>query len=105
LGDPARQRNSLFKTTDGGRPDALNAPPGSTTGRIGVDLCRRSLHLYLCRATHAGHRWPADASAAGQRSIVGAGVYRSDDAGASWRISPGMGRGGTCGWIRPDPRH
>ena len=61
----------------------------------------------------ARSRSPGERDAYGrplQRGIVGAEVYRSDDAGASWRkvSPPGMERfGGTYGWvfgqIRVDP--
>jgi photosystem II stability/assembly factor-like uncharacterized protein len=91
-------------------------PDTNLTGRIGIDLCRtKPATLYAYVDNHA----PGAEAKAGeldsygrprQRGIVGAEVYRSDDAGANWRkvSPPGMERfGGTYGWvfgqIRVDP--
>ncbi|MEN6560987.1 MAG: hypothetical protein ABFD52_09455 [Acidobacteriota bacterium] len=111
--------DGLFKTTDGGRtwkPINNGLPDTAFTGRIGIDLCRtRPSTLYAYVDNHTpGTEPPAGArDAYGRplgRGIVGAEVYRSDDAGASWRkvSPPGMDRfGGTYGWvfgqIRVDP--
>jgi photosystem II stability/assembly factor-like uncharacterized protein len=111
--------DGLFKTTDGGKTwTAINngLPDTNFTGRIGIDLCRtKPSTLYAYVDNHA----PGIEAKAGeldsygrprQRGIVGAEVYRSDDAAASWRkvSPPGMDRfGGTYGWvfgqIRVDP--
>ncbi len=111
--------DGLFKTTDGGQtwtPIDKGLPDTSFTGRIGLDLCRtKPATLYAYVDNHT----PGDEPPAGQRDsygrplqrgIVGAEVYRSDDAGANWRKvnTAKMDRfGGTYGWvfgqIRVDP--
>jgi len=111
--------DGLLKTTDGGRtwtPIDNGLPPTEFTGRIGIDLCRTkptTLYAYVDNHTPGAEPRPGERDSYGrprQRGIVGAEVYRSDDAGASWRkvSPPGMERfGGTYGWvfgqIRVDP--
>ncbi|MBN2265547.1 MAG: hypothetical protein JW775_07025 [Candidatus Aminicenantes bacterium] len=111
--------DSLFKTTDGGgtwTPINEGLPDTAFTGRIGIDLCRTkptTLYAYVDNHTPGVEPKPGELDSYGrprQRGIVGAEVYRSDDAGASWRkvSPPGMERyGGTYGWvfgqIRVDP--
>ena len=111
--------DGLYKTTDGGKtwtPINSGLPDTSLTGRIGIDLCRTKPTTSTPTSTTtlpAPSPSPGEKDAYGrplQRGIVGAEVYRSDDAGASWRkVSPaGMERfGGTYGWvfgqIRVDP--
>ena len=111
--------DGLFKTTDGGKtwtPINAGLPDTNFTGRIGIDLCRTkpaTLYAYVDNHTPGAEPKPGERDSYGrplQRGIVGAEVYRSDDAGASWRkvSPPGMERfGGTYGWvfgqIRVDP--
>ena len=111
--------DGLFKTTDGGKtwtPINAGLPDTNFTGRIGIDLCRTkpaTLYAYVDNHTPGAEPKPGELDSYGrplQRGIVGAEVYRSDDAGASWRkvSPPGMERfGGTYGWvfaqIRVDP--
>ncbi|HPW17002.1 MAG TPA: hypothetical protein PLP83_01330 [Candidatus Aminicenantes bacterium] len=111
--------DGLYKTTDGGRtwtPINNGLPDTAATGRIGIDLCRTkpsTLYAYVDNHTPGVEPKPGERDAYGrpkQRGIVGAEVYRSDDAGASWRkVSPGgmENFGGTYGWvfgqIRVDP--
>jgi photosystem II stability/assembly factor-like uncharacterized protein len=111
--------DGLFKTTDGGKtwtPIATGLPDTATTGRIGIDLCRTkpsTLYAYVDNHAPGAEPKPGEKDAYGrpaQRGIIGAEVYRSDDAGATWRkvSPPGMDRfGGTYGWvfgqIRVDP--
>jgi len=111
--------DGLFKTTDGGKtwtPIDSGLPDTNATGRIGIDLCRTkpaTLYAYVDNHMPGVEPKPGQRDAYGrplQRGIVGAEVYRSDDAGAGWRkvSPPGMDRfGGTYGWvfgqIRVDP--
>ena len=111
--------DGLFKTTDGGKtwtPINAGLPDTALTGRIGLDLCRTkpsTLYAYVDNHAPGAEPKPGEKDAYGrplQRGIIGAEVYRSDDAGASWRTvsPPGMDRfGGTYGWvfgqIRVDP--
>jgi photosystem II stability/assembly factor-like uncharacterized protein len=111
--------DGLYKTTDGGKtwtPINTGLPDTATTGRIGIDLCRTkpaTIYAYVDNHAPGTEAKPGEVDSYGrprQRGIVGAEVYRSDDAGASWRkvSPPGMDRfGGTYGWvfaqIRVDP--
>jgi photosystem II stability/assembly factor-like uncharacterized protein len=111
--------DGLFKTTDGGKtwtPINTGLPDTAFTGRIGIDLCRTkpsTLYAYVDNHTPGAEPKPGQLDSYGRplgRGIVGAEVYRSDDAGATWRkvSPPGMDRfGGTYGWvfgqIRVDP--
>jgi photosystem II stability/assembly factor-like uncharacterized protein len=111
--------DGLYKTTDGGKtwtPINSGLPDTNFTGRIGLDLCRTkpsTIYAYVDNHTPGVEPKPGEKDSYGrprQRGIVGAEVYRSDDAGASWRkvSPPGMERfGGTYGWvfaqIRVDP--
>jgi photosystem II stability/assembly factor-like uncharacterized protein len=111
--------DGLFKTTDGGKTwTTINSglPDTNFTGRIGIDLCRTKpsvIYAYVDNHTPGAEPRAGDRDSYGrprQRGIVGAEIYRSDDAGASWRkvSPPGMERfGGTYGWvfgqIRVDP--
>jgi photosystem II stability/assembly factor-like uncharacterized protein len=111
--------DGLYKTTDGGQtwtPINTGLPDTAHTGRVGIDLCRTkpaTLYAYVDNHAPGAEPKPGEVDSYGrprQRGIVGAEVYRSDDAGASWRkvSPPGMDRfGGTYGWvfgqIRVDP--
>jgi photosystem II stability/assembly factor-like uncharacterized protein len=111
--------DGLYKTTNGGQtwtPINNGLPDTNFTGRIGIDLCRTkpsTLYAYVDNHTPGVEPKPGERDSYGrprQRGIVGAEVYRSDDAGANWRkvSPPGMERyGGTYGWvfgqIRVDP--
>jgi photosystem II stability/assembly factor-like uncharacterized protein len=111
--------DGLYKTTDGGKtwtPINNGLPDTNFTGRIGIDLCRTkpsTIYAYVDNHTPGVEPKAGERDSYGrprQRGIVGAEVYRSDDAGANWRkvSPPGMERfGGTYGWvfaqIRVDP--
>jgi photosystem II stability/assembly factor-like uncharacterized protein len=111
--------DGLYKTTDGGKtwtPINNGLPDTNFTGRIGIDLCRTKpsvIYAYVDNHTPGIEPKAGERDSYGrprQRGIIGAEVYRSDDAGASWRkvSPPGMERyGGTYGWvfgqIRVDP--
>jgi photosystem II stability/assembly factor-like uncharacterized protein len=111
--------DGLFKTTDGGEtwtPINTGLPDTNFTGRIGIDLCRTkpsTLYAYVDNHTPGVEPPAGQRDSYGrplQRGIVGAEVYRSDDAGANWsKVNTAkMDRfGGTYGWVfgqvRVDP--
>jgi photosystem II stability/assembly factor-like uncharacterized protein len=111
----------IYKTTDGGRtwkPLLNGLPDTKFTGRVGIDLCRTKpnvIYAFVDNHTPGREPQPGELDSYGrprQRGIVGAEVYRSDDAGETWRkmnpATPYFERfGGTYGWvfgqIRVDP--
>jgi photosystem II stability/assembly factor-like uncharacterized protein len=111
--------DGLFKTTDGGKtwtPINTGLPDTNFTGRIGIDLCRTkpsTLYAYVDNHTPGAEPPAGQRDSYGrplQRGIVGAEVYRSDDAGVNWsKVNTAkMDRfGGTYGWVfgqvRVDP--
>ncbi len=120
--DPVpRGEDGLFKTTDGGKTWTSidnGLPETEFTGRIGIDLCRTKpnvLYAYVDNHTPGREAGEGERDSYGrprQRGIVGAEVYRSNDAGATWNrtheATPYFERfGGTYGWvfgqIRVDP--
>jgi photosystem II stability/assembly factor-like uncharacterized protein len=87
----ARPGGGIFKTTDGGAHwDKLaNGLPQGNTGRIGIDICRKNPDVVYAVVDNFNLRPGAgqqrDTSFASPASYVGGEVYRSDDAGRSWR--------------------
>jgi photosystem II stability/assembly factor-like uncharacterized protein len=119
--EPGYGESGVYKSTDGGETWApINAglPPAASRGRIGLDVARSkpgTVYAFVdnyevARKAKAGER---DAYGRQRADIIkGAEIYRSDDAGASWRkvseSSAYMERlAGTYGWvfgqIRVDP--
>ncbi|MCB9882530.1 MAG: hypothetical protein H6834_12130 [Planctomycetes bacterium] len=114
-------KNGLWKTTDGGAhwtPITQGLPAPEHRGRIGIDLCLAqpdTLYAFV-DCYDLSPEEPEGTDSYGrprQREILGAQVYRSDDAGATWRkVSPDDQRmrrlAGTYGWvfgqIRVDPK-
>ena len=73
----------IYKTTDGGATwkELTNGLPKGPMGRIGLDLCRtRPDTLYAVYDNHNLRPNPRNAI-----DTINGQVYRSDDAGASWR--------------------
>ena len=73
----------IYKTTDGGATwkELTNGLPKGAMGRIGLDLCRtRPDTLYAVYDNHNLRPNPRNAI-----DTINGQVYRSDDAGASWR--------------------
>src|SRR5580658_9357823 len=91
----ARPGGGIFKTTDGGakwEKVAAGLPQGNT-GRIGIDICRKSPDTIYAVIDNFNLR-PGVAQQAVQQldtsfvppaSYIGGEVYRSDDAGGHWR--------------------
>jgi photosystem II stability/assembly factor-like uncharacterized protein len=98
LGGPG---SAIYKTTDGGATWAKlgGGLPTGRIGRIGLDVFQKNPAV-LCAVVENGNIRPATAQEAEQdkrrggtppRRTVGNEVYRSDDAGATWRkINPGQ---------------
>src|SRR5262249_47192483 len=88
LRDPWRiqdggQGSGVYKTTDGGAnwKRLENGLPSGTIGRIGIDLYQKNPKLLYAVVDNRNPR----ASAQSQQQLIGGEVYRTDDAGATWR--------------------
>jgi photosystem II stability/assembly factor-like uncharacterized protein len=113
--------SGIYKSADGGETwAAINTglPPAASRGRIGLDVARSrpgTLYAFVDNYEIARKAKEGERDAYGRQRadvIKGAEVYRSDDAGATWRkaseSSASMERlAGTYGWvfgqIRVDP--
>jgi photosystem II stability/assembly factor-like uncharacterized protein len=86
--------SAVYKTTDGGKTwSRLAGLPVGTIGRIGLDVCRKNPSI-VCAVVENGNPRPATAREAEQDKkrggtpparTMGNEVFRSDDAGKSWR--------------------
>jgi photosystem II stability/assembly factor-like uncharacterized protein len=128
--DPRNDANSagsgVWKTTDAGKtwtPINAGLPEAKFRGRIGLDLCLTKPNvLYAYVDNYEKAREPSaeelsDSYGLPSAGIIkGATIYRSDDAGKSWRQASGLtpdqkqymeGHSNTYGWvfaqIRVDP--
>ena len=127
--EPGYNESGVLKTTDGGRTWAeinQGLPEAQFRGRIGIDISRSKPDtLYALVDNHEIGRQARPGQrdaygrpmAAGQGFIKGADVYRSDDAGKTWRQTSRQDQkmvdylsntqSGTYGWvfgqIRIDP--
>ncbi|MDR3703466.1 MAG: hypothetical protein P4L56_27705 [Candidatus Sulfopaludibacter sp.] len=87
----ARPGGGIFKTTDGGArwEKVANGLPQGNTGRIGIDICRANPDVIYAVIDNFNLRPGAaqqrDTSFAAPASYIGGEVYRTDDAGRSWR--------------------
>jgi photosystem II stability/assembly factor-like uncharacterized protein len=115
LGGPG---SGIYKTTDSGTTwtKLTNGLPGGMIGRIGLDIARLNPTVVYANIENANKPGMSDADRekelfAGKSSagMIGAEVYRSDDAGKTWkRVSPekqevGGGPGYYYMQIRVDP--
>lgn len=68
----------IFKSTDGGRSwrKLTNGLPGGETGRIGLAIHRRNPRILMAIV---------EAERRTDLTVPGSGIYRSEDAGESWR--------------------
>ena len=75
--------SGIYKTTDGGAnwKKLENGLPVGTIGRIGIDLYQQNPGILYAVIDNRNTRTTAQ----GQPSIIGGEVYRTDDAGATWR--------------------
>ena len=103
LGGPG---SGLYKTTDGGKTWAKlgEGLPGGMLGRIGIDIYRKNPNILYATIENANKlkmsaekREKELLEDKSSRGMIGGEVYRSDDAGKSWRkVSPdGENIGGT----------
>lgn len=87
----ARPGGGVFKTADGGATWAKVADglPQGNTGRIGLDICRTNPDVIYAVIDNFNLRPGAaqqrDTSFAAPSAYVGGEVYRTDDAGRTWR--------------------
>jgi photosystem II stability/assembly factor-like uncharacterized protein len=124
--DASSVGSGIFKTTDGGKtwtPVSKGLPDARWRGRIGIDIClTKPDTLYALVDNYEIGRKPTEQEATDSYGlpssgiIKGATVYRSDDAGASWKQVSGLTpdqktfmerHSNTYGWvfgqIRVDP--
>lgn len=86
-----RPGGGIFKTTDGGAKweKVANGLPQGNTGRIGLDICRKNPDIVYGVVDNFNLRPGAaqqrDTSFAAPQSYIGGEVYRTDDAGRTWR--------------------
>ena len=83
-------QTAIYKTTDGGAnwTKLTNGLPTGRLGRIGLDIYPKNPNIVYAVIENDNPRTPiaAGAGTPGQRvQIVGGELYRTDDAGASWR--------------------
>ena len=128
--EPGYNEGGIFKTTDAGRTwtdVSQGLPAPQFRGRIGIDISRSNPNvLYALRRQLRDRPRPARRASAtpygrpmpaGKGFIKGADVYRSDDAGKTWRETSRFDQAtstyldnhsGTYGWvfgqIRVDPK-
>ncbi|HMV46175.1 MAG TPA: hypothetical protein PKD31_00265, partial [Blastocatellia bacterium] len=72
--------SGIYKTTDGGAnwKKLEGGLPTGTIGRIGIDLCQKSPNVVYAVVDNRNLK-------SGSQQIISGEVYRSDDAGATWR--------------------
>lgn len=75
--------SGIYKTTDGGAnwKKLETGLPTGTLGRIGIDLYQKNPSILYAVVDNRNAR----TSAQGQPQLIGGEVYRTDDAGATWR--------------------
>ncbi len=89
--EEARPGGGIFKTTDGGArwTKLQNGLPSGSTGRIGLDICRKNPNILYAVVDNFALRSSEGGRNAGgfapPGSFIGGEVYRTDDAGRQWR--------------------
>lgn len=76
----------IFKSTDGGQTwtRLSGGLPEGDIGRIGLDIYRKNPQIVMAIVEH-GFQPPAGSDEYSDMSLLGSGVYRSEDGGESWR--------------------
>lgn len=115
LGGPG---SAIYKTTDAGKSWTKlgGGLPGGMLGRIGIDIYKKNTNILYTTIENANKKGMPDEEryqelkeGKASRGMIGGEVYRSDDAGTTWRkVSPdGQSIGGApayyYGQIRIDP--
>lgn len=123
--EPGFHESGIFKTTDAGRtwtPLKSGLPPGEVTGRIGIDIARSKPNVIYAFIDNYDRGDKAPPNTFNPYGIAidyypkGNEVYRSDDKGATWRMTSGQddatraamrGLSSSYGWVfsnmRVDP--
>ena len=122
---PDHQNNGIWKTTDGGnswKQLTRGLPPSEYMGRTGIDVARSNPDVVYAfvddyQIAYEAEEGELDSYGRPMEDVIrGATVYRSDDAGESWRQVSGLTgeskkymsqHSGTYGWVfgqmRVDP--
>jgi photosystem II stability/assembly factor-like uncharacterized protein len=115
--DDGGPESGIYKTTDGGAnwTKLTNGLPSGTIGRIGLDICLKHPDTVYAVMDNFNAR-PANEAQAGRGGrggrgpqLIGGEVYRTDDAGRSWRRTSAEGvdvsrkAGYSFNQIRVDP--
>lgn len=89
------KETGIYKTTDGGKnwKKLSQGLPTGDLGRIGLDVCRSKPNIVYAVIENTNLREPfaaeikadTDAGREPQKREIGGEVYRSDDAGTTWR--------------------
>jgi photosystem II stability/assembly factor-like uncharacterized protein len=113
----ARPGGGIFKTTDGGAKweKVASGLPQGNTGRIGIDICRKTPDTIYAVIDNfnlrPGAAQQTDTSFASPASYIGGEVYRSDDGGGHWRRASAEGQdvsrkaGYSFNQLRVDPNN
>ncbi len=123
--NPRHTNNGVWKTTDGGLTwDRLEEglPPSRHMGRTGIDVARSNPDVVYAfvddyEIAYKAEEGELDAYGRPKKDVIkGATLYRSDDAGETWKQVSGLteetkkymtGHSGTYGWVfgqmRVDP--
>jgi photosystem II stability/assembly factor-like uncharacterized protein len=113
----ARPGGGIFKTVDGGAKweKVANGLPTGNTGRIGIDICLKDPDVIYAVIDNFNLRPGApqqrDTSFAAPASYIGGEVYRTGDAGRTWRRASAEGEdvsrkaGYSFNQLRVDPNN
>ncbi len=109
--EEAGPESAIYKTTDGGKTWAKlgGGLPKGKLGRIGIDIFLRNPNIVYATIDNYNTRPPAkkEAQQGRQERRIGGEVYRSDNAGKTWKKmnseTDRIGGGKWYGQIRIDP--
>ena len=85
--DSGGPNGGIFKTTNGGRiwQKLTKGLPEGPTGKIGLAISRSNPNVVMAHVEH-GYQPAEDDPNFGDMTKLGAGIYRSEDGGASWQF-------------------